>query len=207
MLQIVPAVGTQGEFVDRRQVPEPGGRGEEQPGRHRVRQASRRSGEARPSARAERPSRCESAAASPRSSGNSGAPSQSSGGATIISSRCCSMWTCSSSDANGRSATPGPGRAPSSRPGKRPAGSAATPLRRGDGARASRAGRRPAVSRSADEKPRLERPGAQKGVERGVHRDARCRHGRAIAAGRAGSLTRRAQADQELDQRASSRPA
>ena len=34
----------------------------------------------------------------PRSSGNSGAPSQRSGGATIMSSRCCTMWTCSSSD-------------------------------------------------------------------------------------------------------------
>ena len=37
MLQIVPAVRSQGEFVDRREVPEPGGCREEQPGRHRVR--------------------------------------------------------------------------------------------------------------------------------------------------------------------------
>ena len=38
MLQIVPAVRSQGELVDRRDVPEPGGRREEQPGRYRVRQ-------------------------------------------------------------------------------------------------------------------------------------------------------------------------
>ena len=38
---------------------------------------------------------------SPSSNGNSGAPSQSKGGATIISSTCWTMWTCSSSDVNG----------------------------------------------------------------------------------------------------------
>ena len=38
-----------------------------------------------------------------------------------------------------------------------------------------------------EEHPRIERPGSQEGVERGVHRDTRCRYGWATAAGRAGS--------------------
>ena len=38
-----------------------------------------------------------------------------------------------------------------------------------------------------DEHPRLERPGSQEGVERGIHRSTRCGYGWATAAGRAGS--------------------
>ena len=37
----------------------------------------------------------------PRSIGKSGVPSHSSGGAAIMSSKCCSMWTCNRSPANG----------------------------------------------------------------------------------------------------------
>src|ERR1700754_4353861 len=37
----------------------------------------------------------------PRTTGNNGQPNQMSGGAIIINSKCCNMWTCSNSDANG----------------------------------------------------------------------------------------------------------
>ena len=97
VLQVVPAARAQGQFV------EPAAR---------ARARWRRRTEAAPSAgwvkpreaagataataAAGRPSTMRIGRGKPRSRGNSGAPSQSSGGATIISSRCCTMWTCSS---------------------------------------------------------------------------------------------------------------
>ena len=41
--------------------------------------------------------------------------------------------------------------------------------------------------KKCEEHPRVERPGSQECVERGIHRNTRCRYGWATAAGRAGS--------------------
>ena len=124
---------------------------------------------------------------SPSSIGNAGAPSQSRGGAIIISNRCCSMWTCRSSDvkvsigeqsARKSVSKPDPER-------NEPAGGPAAAIA------AMQHEPAPQVNAGGDEKceehPRIERPGSQECVERGIHRNTRCRYGWATAAGRAGS--------------------
>ena len=124
---------------------------------------------------------------SPSSKGNRGAPSQSSGGAIIISNRCCSMWTCSSKDVNG-SIGDARARKSADRPAPNATGRLQRPAspHRGDAARASRAGRRrPSAGARRGATDRTARSAGRRRTS-GSSRP-RCRHGGLIAAGRAGS--------------------
>ena len=101
MLQVVPTARTQGQFIDRRDVPDPGGGDEERRAPSAGGSSAEEPAQQRRATARGRPSTMRTGRGRPRSKGNSGAPSQRSGGATIMSSRCCTMWTCSSRAANG----------------------------------------------------------------------------------------------------------
>ena len=150
VLDDVPASLAEPQLVAARRVPEPGRADVQRPRHERMREqcedvcatgAERSSGATQ---------YVRTARGRPRSNGNSGQPSQTSGGATIISSRCCSMWTCSKQRRERLDRRrQGQDRSPPARRGRRPAGRRASAAGRGDGATASRADRSPAEITSA----------------------------------------------------------
>ena len=93
VLQVVPAARAQGQVVERRDVPEPGDGDEKAKRGQRMSQPAEEAAHRRRREESPDPENA-NGCRQPPSKGNSGAPSQSSGGATIMSSRCCTMWTC-----------------------------------------------------------------------------------------------------------------
>ena len=187
VLQVVPAVRCQRQLVDRREVPEPCGRREEQPGRHGVRQHLEQSARARASGRAGPTQYVRIGRGNPSSMGNSGAPSQSKGGATIISKTCWSIWTCSSRMRE-RLDRRGQGQEERRRAGPERDRLAARPAARDpdDAASASRAGRSRS-SAGASRRPTARTARSARRRRRWGSSRPRWRHGGLIAGGRAGS--------------------
>ncbi len=92
----VPAGTSQRELVERRQVPQPRRRDERGPARDRMQRARPRTAAA-PARRGTGRARSWRTAVAGRGAARSaGAPRSRSGAATIMRSRCCSMWTWSS---------------------------------------------------------------------------------------------------------------
>ena len=209
----VPASFVSAEFVAARRVPEPGRRHVDRPGHERMRERAEERAAIAASAAAARPSTFAPARGRPRTSGNSGQPSQSSGGAIIISKQVLQHVDLQqAATRTARSARRARERSRRARRGRRRQSASVPAARdRGGAAAASRASRRrrePGATPTSHGSHGQERRNASNvglmavgtrsvdGCVRHARRQARASHRRA-----GGQLALGPQAHQEIDER------